>query len=108
MPRWERPPTYQVRSTATVSRDLLPQNAAPRDSWALTGRITFGNTANIREPGQPQSTGAYLRILDDSGKIIARMNPLILDPRVKIVGNTAVRAGRPVSKLVNIEIVDAK
>jgi hypothetical protein len=101
---WRRDLPADIRAsfdrpgTATVSRDLLPPDAAPRDSWALSGRITFGNTANIREPGQAQSTGAYLRILDDGGKIIARLNPVILDPRAKIMGNTAVLSDIPLSQ----------
>jgi len=83
--------------TATVSRDLLPADAAPRDQWRLQGRLTWGNTPNLGESGQGQTTGAYVQVLDDNGKVIARLNPAILVPRVKYIANRVVLSDLPQS-----------
>lgn len=74
-------------TTATLSRDLLPAAAGTVSSWSLSGKIAYGSNNNHANPGQPNSSGHYLEILDDSGKIIARMYPGDASPNLAIRGN---------------------
>jgi len=61
-------------STATLTRDLRPVSASAVSTWTLSGKLAYGSTANRSEYGS-YSVGHYLEVLDDAGKIIARLYP---------------------------------
>lgn len=62
---------------ASVWRDLRPAGAAAVSSWTLSGNIAYGSNWNRDEynPSGIDNIGQYLEVLDDAGKIIARMYP---------------------------------
>ena len=79
--------------TGSVSRDLRAPGAGAVSTWALGGQITFGPNYNRNEYGDNtwDSSGQYLEVLDDTGKIIARLYPRRLEPSsdIAIHANTA-------------------
>lgn len=59
-------------SRYTVTRDL--GNNTRLASWRLSGVITFDNTnPNNGTPDQSDSGGSYFEVLDDAGKVLARI-----------------------------------
>ncbi len=80
---------FSQTGTATLSRDLLPSGAGTVSGWSLGGKVAYGSNVNQREAGQPFSTGHYLEILDEAGKIIARMYPTGASPDIAILGNSS-------------------
>jgi hypothetical protein len=70
-----------------VMRELTNSSTPLLSDWTLAGKVMFGNTyyladyPNTGEEGQIGSQGAYIDVLDDAGKVIARMY-------MKDIGNT--------------------
>ncbi|WP_254448781.1 RICIN domain-containing protein [Spirosoma rhododendri] len=74
----------------TVTRDL--GNNTNLGSWSLQGVISFDNTnPNNGTPGQSDSGGSYFEVLDNAGKVLARLyNQVFFDQAgtpVKTMGN---------------------
>jgi hypothetical protein len=85
--------------TASVTRDLRPVGAGAVSAWTLSGQLTFGANYNRNEYGDNTSdcSGQYLEILDDTGKVIARLYPRGLAQNVAIHANTAASNVKVVS-----------
>ncbi|WP_080241345.1 RICIN domain-containing protein [Spirosoma rigui] len=59
-------------ATYTVSRDL--GNNSGLSSWSLKGAITFdGTNPNVNKPGEGDSGGSFFEVLDNNGRILARI-----------------------------------
>jgi hypothetical protein len=89
--------------TASVTRELRNVGDSAVNGWTLGGLITFGANYNRNEYGDStsDSSGQYLEVLDDAGKIIARLYPRALNlnvaPPVSINGNTGASSVKVVS-----------
>ncbi len=94
---------------ATLSRDLLPTEAGPVGEWTLAGQVACDFFPNQKEYGQAYSSGLYIDVLDDAGKVIARLDSKLFaypnDIRVLGNGGTIARMGL---KRWNTEFIGAQ
>ncbi|WP_254448780.1 RICIN domain-containing protein [Spirosoma rhododendri] len=92
--RFDSPDLYvnfsKANSRYTVTRDL--GNNSSLSSWRLSGVITFDNTnPNNGTPDQSDSGGSYFEVLDNAGKVLARLYQQVYfgpsNPPVKTIAN---------------------
>jgi hypothetical protein len=80
----------KAASQYTVTRDLGTNTNLT--SWSLQGIISFDNTnPNNGTPGQSDSGGSYFEVLDNTGKVLARLYQQVFfdqaNTPVKTMGN---------------------
>jgi len=77
--RWDKPVDIvaafsRFDNEASLSRDLLPAGAGTSSTWSLKGSIAYRWEPGVQDYNVVQSGGSYLEVLDDAGKVIARLN----------------------------------